>query len=305
MKQILIASGKGGTGKTSITSAFASLAQKAVFADCDVDASDLHLILSPEILQTYSFVSGKEASINQPQCSSCGKCYQLCRFEAIVKPYQANQKYSVNPIACDGCGVCVKHCPEQAVSFTDKDNGEYYHSHTRFGELIHAQLHPGGENSGKLVSLVRKKALDLAKASNLELILIDGPPGIGCPVIASLTGCDLLLIVVEPSLSSLHDAKRLIQLSKHFSVPCFILINKWDISPLLSKKMETEFNDMKVEVLGKLPYDKEFVRAMMEAKTIIEYHKNGETATTLFSIWKELLQKKENQPYLIKKEGNV
>ena len=305
MKQILIASGKGGTGKTSITSAFASLAQKAVFADCDVDASDLHLILSPEILQTYSFVSGKEASINQPKCSNCGKCYQLCRFEAIVKPYHANQKYSVNPVACDGCGVCVKHCPEQAVNFTDKDNGEYFHSHTRFGELIHAQLHPGGENSGKLVSLVRKKALALAKASNSELILIDGPPGIGCPVIASLTGCDLLLIVVEPSLSSLHDAKRLIQLSKHFSVPCYILINKWDISPLLSKKMETEFNDMQVEVLGKLPFDKEFVRAMMEAKTIIEYHKNGETATTLFSIWKELLQKKENQPYLIKKEGNV
>lgn len=305
MKQILIASGKGGTGKTSISAAFASLAKQAVFADCDVDASDLHLLLSPEILQSFSFISGKEASINQTQCSICGKCYQLCRFEAIMTPDHENQKYRVNPIACDGCGVCVKHCPEQAISFIDKDNGEYYHSHTRFGELIHAQLHPGGENSGKLVSLVRKKALDLAKASNLELVLIDGPPGIGCPVIASLTGCDLLLIVVEPSLSSLHDAKRLIQLSKHFSVPCFILINKWDISPILSKQMESEFKNMKVEVLGKLPYDTEFIRAMMEGKTIIEYHKNGQTASTLMSVWKELLHKNENQPYLIKKEGSI
>lgn len=305
MKQILIASGKGGTGKTSISAAFASLAKQAVFADCDVDASDLHLLLSPEILQSFSFISGKEASINQTQCSICGKCYQLCRFEAIMTPDHENQKYRVNPIACDGCGVCVKHCPEQAISFIDKDNGEYYHSHTRFGELIHAQLHPGGENSGKLVSLVRKKALDLAKASNLELVLIDGPPGIGCPVIASLTGCDLLLIVVEPSLSSLHDAKRLIQLSKHFSVPCFILINKWDISPILSKQMESEFKNMKVKVLGKLPYDTEFIRAMMEGKTIIEYHKNGKTASTLMSVWKELLHKNENQPYLIKKEGSI
>ncbi|HOI25453.1 MAG TPA: ATP-binding protein [Caldisericia bacterium] len=305
MKQILIASGKGGTGKTSISAAFASLAKQAVFADCDVDASDLHLLLSPEILQSFSFISGKEASINQTQCSICGKCYQLCRFEAIMTPDHENQKYRVNPIACDGCGVCVKNCPEQAISFIDKDNGEYYHSHTRFGELIHAQLHPGGENSGKLVSLVRKKALDLAKASNLELVLIDGPPGIGCPVIASLTGCDLLLIVVEPSLSSLHDAKRLIQLSKHFSVPCFILINKWDISPILSKQMESEFKNMKVKVLGKLPYDTEFIRAMMEGKTIIEYHKNGKTASTLMSVWKELLHKNENQPYLIKKEGSI
>lgn len=303
MKQILIASGKGGTGKTSISAAFASLSQKAVFADCDVDASDLHLLLSPQIIKQDRFISGKEASINPLKCSSCGLCYQLCRFDAILLPELENHTYSVSSVACDGCGVCVKHCPEKAINFTDKDNGLCFHSQTRFGPLIHAQLHPGGENSGKLVSLVRKKALDLARSSNLELILIDGPPGIGCPVIASLSGCDLLLIVVEPSLSSLHDAKRLLQLSRHFSVPAYIIINKWDISPQLTKTMENEFQCMQVEVLGKLPYDAEFTKAMMEAKTVIEYHRNREIAISLFSIWKELLNKNEYQPNLIKKEG--
>jgi MinD superfamily P-loop ATPase len=302
MKQIIIASGKGGTGKTSISAAFASLTQKAVFADCDVDASDLHLILSPKIIEKENFVCGKEAIIKPLECSSCGLCYQLCRFEAIV-PNTESKSYAVSSIACDGCGVCVQHCPEKAIDFIDKESGMCFHSHTRFGPLIHAQLYPGGENSGKLVSLVRKKAIELAQASNMDFILIDGPPGIGCPVIASLTSCDALLAIVEPSLSSLHDAKRLLQLSKHFAIPSYVVINKWDISPKLTKIMEAEFQNMGIEVLGKLPYDLVFTKAMIKAQTIIEYDSTGEISQTLRSIWKKLIHKNEYQPYLIKKEG--
>lgn len=268
MKQILIISGKGGTGKTSITGAFASLQQDAVFCDCDVDASDLHLLLKPEKIESKPFISGIEAEILEDKCIKCGRCYELCRFNAIK---EKKNSYYVEDISCEGCGVCQWNCPVGAIVLNDCLCGTSSISSTRFGMMSHAKLKAGAENSGKLVAHVREQARKVAKENNKSMIIIDGPPGIGCPVIASITGVDAVLIVAEPSQSSFHDLLRVIDLAKEFELKPFICINKCDVNEEITTLIENKCKELQLEIIGKIPYNKSFTRAQVEGKTIIEY----------------------------------
>jgi len=230
MKELVILSGKGGTGKTTITAAFASLAENMVLCDCDVDAADLHLILKPDFNTTSDFKGGNEAVIDQDKCTECGRCIEVCRFDAV------NSIFQVDPIACEGCGVCVDLCPEQAIDFPETICGQWYISDTRLGPMVHARLGIAQENSGKLVSLVRQEAKKIAQKKDLNLILTDGPPGVGCPVIASIGQATSILIIAEPTVSGIHDMERVGQLSRHFNIPAMILINKFDLN--LDQKTE-------------------------------------------------------------------
>lgn len=284
MKEIVIISGKGGTGKTSVTAAFAALANKtATLADCDVDAADMHLLLAPVPRQTHSFYSGHLAEIVAEQCNQCGVCVPLCRFEAIVN----TDKVEIIPSACEGCGVCVYECPQQAISFNEQRCGEWYQSDTRFGSLVHARLDIGAENSGKLVSLVRKQARKLAEAEASDLILVDGPPGIGCPVIASITGADVVCIITEPTCSGQHDLQRLLTLTQHFKIPTFLVVNKWDINPEMTTTIKHEATKQGVKFLGTIPYDTEVTAAQVAAQTIIERQENP-AATAITKVWNKL-----------------
>ena len=223
VKELVVISGKGGTGKTSIVASFAALTEKVVLADCDVDAADLHLVLEPKVMRRESFSGGKRARIRTEHCIACGKCEALCQFDAIDFDGPSNGKldktFRIDPIACEGCGVCAWFCAENAIEFAPAVNGEWYVSDTRHGPMVHAKLGIAEENSGKLVSTVRKEAGAIAQQRGLELVLIDGSPGIGCPVIASITGADLVLIVTEPTLSGLHDLGRVADVARHFEIP--------------------------------------------------------------------------------------
>ena len=277
MKQLTIISGKGGTGKTTITAAFATLAQNAVLADCDVDAADLHLILDPEIRHDEKFYGGKVADIDASLCNQCGICQDLCRFDAI-------HNFSVDPSACEGCRVCTFACPEKAIRMQDKLSGHWYISNTRCGPMVHARLGIAEDNSGKLVSVVRQQAKLIAESENLELIIIDGPPGIGCPVIASITGVDLVLVVTEPTLSGLHDMERVLQTAAHFSIPALVCVNKYDINLENTDKIEARCKERGVEVIGKIPYNKNVTAAMIQKKSVIE-HNCGEITKATEKIW--------------------
>lgn len=286
MKEVVIISGKGGTGKTSITAAFAALANRqAILADCDVDAADMHLLLAPVTRQTYPFFSGHRAEIITSACMQCGECVPRCRFEAIT----TSPTIQIIPSACEGCGVCVQVCPHHAISFNEQRCGEWYQSDTRFGSLVHARLDIGAENSGKLVSLVRKKARNLATQEGLDLILIDGPPGIGCPVIASITGADAVCIITEPTCSGEHDLQRLLTLTKHFAIPTFLVINKWDINAEMSDRIEQQAVEQGVNFLGTIPYDTEMTAAQVAGQTIIERGENM-AASAITTIWNSLYQ---------------
>lgn len=286
MKEIVIISGKGGTGKTSITAAFAALANNAaVLADCDVDAADMHLLLDPVAQQTHPFYSGHRAEIAQEQCTQCGHCVPLCRFDAI----DHSESVTIIPSACEGCGVCVRECPESAITFAEQRCGEWYQSETRFGALIHARLDIGAENSGKLVSLVRKEARALAEAQASNLILVDGPPGIGCPVIASVTGADAVCIITEPTCSGQHDLQRLLTLTKHFGIITFLAINKWDINPQMTATIQHEAMKQGVKLLGIIPYDSEVTAAQVAAQTVIERNE-GLAATAITEVWNNLCE---------------
>lgn len=281
MKEIVIISGKGGTGKTSITAAFAALANnKAVLADCDVDAADMHLLLAPVPRQTQPFFSGHRAEIVVDTCNQCGTCVPLCRFEAIT----SEPSIEIIPSACEGCGVCVHMCPQHAITFDEQRCGEWYQSDTRFGSLVHAQLDIGAENSGKLVSLVRKEVRKLALAEERELILVDGPPGIGCPVIASVTGADAVCIITEPTCSGQHDLQRLLTLTKHFTIPTFLVVNKWDINPEMTAIIQHEALKQGVKLLGTIPYDTEVTAAQVAAQTVIERDENS-AASAISEVW--------------------
>jgi MinD superfamily P-loop ATPase len=279
MKQIAIISGKGGTGKTTIAAAFAGLAKSKVMADCDVDAADLYLILKPEVKEKNEFSASKIAGIDKDKCSECGKCIEVCRFEAISKDYV------VDPISCEGCGVCCRVCPVDAIKFEEKVSGHYFVSETRFGPMAHARLGIAEENSGKLVTLVRKKARELAEKNKLDHILIDGPPGIGCPVIASLTGVGLALVVTEPTLSGIHDLERILDLTAHFRIKTLVCINKHDINPDNVRKIEDICAKRSIKVAGKIPYDNAINKAMRAEKTIIEYDPASATAQEIEKIW--------------------
>ncbi len=294
-KQLVVISGKGGTGKTSLVACFAVLSRSAIFADCDVDASNLHLILKPKVIKSEEFFSGYKAEIDQEKCQPCGLCKRLCRFSAVLERLDANGQpieYKIDEIACDGCGVCAEFCPNQAITMFEQRAGEWYISETRAGILVHARLGVGEENSGKLVSVVRKNAQELAEEQGEKLILIDGPPGIGCPVIASITGTDYALLVAEPSLSGLHDLERISKLCQHFSIPMGVIINKYDLSQELSAQIEEFSQKNQIELLAKIPYHPSFSRAMVLGKSLVEYESNSITQL-IKEIWEKLEKRLE------------
>ena len=283
MKEFVILSGKGGTGKTSFTAAFAQLAKTPVVCDADVDAADLHLLLQPEIQKREDFIGGGLAQISEARCTSCGICRDLCNFEAI------SEDFKVDGIRCEGCGVCVDLCPEQAIRFPLKKSGEWYVSQSRVGPMIHAQLCIAEENSGKLVSVVRQQARKTAELGGHEVIITDGPPGIGCPVIATLSGVDKIIIVVEPTVSGKHDFKRLISLSKHFNLPAMLCVNRYDINEKVAEEIEKVAEVEKVEILPRVPFDPDFVRAMVAGQTIQEYNSASQAALCLHDVWEAVL----------------
>jgi MinD superfamily P-loop ATPase len=278
-KELVVISGKGGTGKTSLVASFAALAHNAVVADCDVDAADLHLLLGPHIVHRELFVGGKRARIRSEQCMACGNCEALCKFNAIRSNGPGNESventFRVDPIACEGCGVCAWFCPEDAIEFLPAVNGEWSISEMRFGPMVHAKLGIAEENSGKLVSVVRTNAKQTAEERSADLVIIDGPPGIGCPVIASITGTDLVLIVTEPTQSGLHDLERVADLARHFGTQVMVCINKWDINPEMSGKIEAAVLKRGLTLAGKVRYDRAVTEAQIQQKSLVEHQTDG------------------------------
>jgi MinD superfamily P-loop ATPase len=282
VKQLTILSGKGGTGKTTLTASFAALAKNIVIADCDVDAPDLHLLLHPEVIETQEFSGSKIAIIDREKCLECSICRQKCRFGAITETLQ------IDPIACEGCGVCTVVCPVGAVSLSERNSGYAYISKTKYGFMSHALLNPSEGNSGKLVTLVRQNAKILAKQENSNLIIIDGPPGIGCPVIASVTGVDAGLVVTEPTMSGIHDLKRALQLIEHFDVMPYVCINMYDININNTEKIMSFCREHSVEVIGRIPFEAAVTEAMVNGKTIVEYMPEGVAAKEIESVWERI-----------------
>ena len=282
MRELVVLSGKGGTGKTSLVASFAAMAPGRIICDADVDAADLHLILGPETIQSNDFISGNTAVIVREKCTGCGRCRELCRFEAI------DEGFIVDKVACEGCGVCVHFCPEKAVEFPENHCGEWYISETRFGLMAHARLGIAGENSGKLVTLVRRQAEQLAREKNVGFILTDGPPGVGCPVIASLGGASAVLIVSEPTVSGNHDMKRVVELSRFFGVPALLAVNKFDINPGQTEKIEAFAAENSVPVAGRIPFDQAFTMAIVNGLTVHEYDPGGDGARAVADLWRNV-----------------
>ncbi|MFH1965310.1 MAG: ATP-binding protein [Acidobacteriota bacterium] len=288
MKELVVISGKGGTGKTSLTASFATLAERPVIADCDVDAADLHLVLSPEVQERSDFRSGHQAFVRENACSGCGDCMVLCRFDAVhaaVTP-GGMKKYSVDPISCEGCGVCVRFCPQQAIDFPESLCGEWMVSDTRCGPMVHARLGVAAENSGQLVFMVRKEARRIAEEKGHNLIIVDGPPGIGCPVIASVTGASLVLVVTEPTVSGEHDLERVLILTRHFNIPTAVCVNKWDLNPEMTERIEEKARRVGAVTAGRVRYDPSVTRAQIMKKSVVET--GGPAAGDIRNIWNQL-----------------
>ena len=290
IREIVIVSGKGGTGKTSLAAAFAALAKNGILCDADVDAADLHLLMQPEVKERTDFMGGSKAVINPDLCTGCGTCRTLCRFDAI------SDRYEVDPIRCEGCGVCVDFCPEQAIDFPVQRCGEWYISATRFGPMVHARLGIAEENSGRLVSLVRKETRQLAEERGLELILTDGPPGIGCPVIAAIGGATALVIVVEPTVSGIHDMERVVDLAAHFRVPGMVIVNKYDLNVEMAETIEKLAVQRNLVVLGRVPFDPVFTRSMVQGQTLFEYGAETPTRQVVRDIWAKIISSPSMNP---------
>jgi len=282
MKELVIISGKGGTGKTSLIAAFASLAKNMVLCDADVDAADLHLIMDPDVKQSSDFESGHTAIINKDKCTECGLCRDLCRWNAI------DEDLIVDPIECEGCGVCYYFCPENAVEFPLNTCGEWFISDTRFGPMVHARLGIAEENSGKLVTLVRKEAKNLAENKHMTLVLTDGAPGVGCPVIASIGGADAVLVVTEPTVSGVHDMERVIQLADFFGIPAVVCVNKYDLNPEKAEEVENFAFKKGLAFLGRVPFDPIFTKAMVQGRNIFEYDSGSEACHMVKGIWEKI-----------------
>lgn len=294
MKELVVISGKGGTGKTSVVASFAALAKRAVLADCDVDAADLHLVLRPEVRRREPFSGGNTARIKSGYCVACGKCEEVCRFDAIFFDGPGNgsvpKTFRVDPIACEGCGVCAWFCAERAIEFKPADNGLWFVSDTRIGPMVHARLNVAEENSGKLVTLVRSTAREIAQKKGIELIISDGSPGIGCPVIASVTGADLVLAVSEPTLSGRHDLERVILLAKHFDIPILVTVNKWDINEDMTRSIEELAARNGVETAGRIRYDRRVTDAMIHETSVVEYT-DAPVAEDMKSVWEKVRER--------------
>lgn len=288
MKELVILSGKGGTGKTSITASFAMLAQRPVVADCDVDAADLHLVLAPERTEKHAFFSGREAIIRPQDCDACGDCLALCRYGAIVQKQGADGKAicAIDPTACEGCGVCVRFCPQEAIDFPDRHCGEWMISESACGPMVHARLGVAAENSGKLVTTVRQQARRIAEEKGHSIILVDGPPGIGCPVIAAVTGATAVLVVTEPSVAGEHDLERVLALTRHFGIPTSVCINKWDINPAMSEQIENKARQSGARVLGRVRYDPAVTKAQIQERAVVETE--APCAEDIRNLWQQL-----------------
>lgn len=288
MKELTVISGKGGTGKTSLVASFAALAENILLADCDVDAADLHLILKPQIQEQMPFVGGKKASIDSDQCAACETCHGLCSFGAVSADGPLNSSgmktCRIDLLTCEGCGVCAHFCEAKAIRLEDAVQGEWFVSETRHGPLVHARLGIAAENSGKLVSLIRRHAMELAEERSLDLVIVDGSPGIGCPVIASITGSDLVLIVTEPTLPGRHDLERVVELADHFRIPVLVAVNKWDVNEALSHAIEEWCAGRGIKVAGKIPYSEEFTEAIIAGESIVE-HCNGSASRAVADLW--------------------
>ncbi len=282
MKQITVISGKGGTGKTTLVGSFAALAENKVIADCDVDAPDLHLLLHPEIIEREEFKGLKVAVMDKTLCTECGTCEETCRFNAIALTEESG--YAVNPARCEGCGACVFTCPQEALTLKERVSGYSFISKTKYGTMAHAQLNIAEEASGKLVTVVRNRAQQVAEKESCELILIDGAPGIGCPVIASLAGVDLALIVTEPTMSGLHDLERILDVTRHFGIGSVVCINKYDINEENSKRITEFCRQRGVEMVGNIPYDSVVTEAMVAGMPVVEFSE-GKVSDAIRDVW--------------------
>ncbi|MBU4176150.1 MAG: ATP-binding protein [Desulfobacteraceae bacterium] len=283
MKEIVVLSGKGGTGKTTLLGSFALLADNKVMADCDVDAADLHLLLAPIPRKKNKFHTGVKARVIKTQCTSCGTCKELCQFGAV----SLNGSAAIDPFACEGCGVCAHFCPEEAIVLDENYCGNWFISDTDYGVLVHAQLFAGEENSGKLVTFIKKKARELAEQQSAESILVDGSPGIGCPVIASLSNVDAILAVTEPTQSGWHDLERVLELADHFKIQSFVCLNKWDLNPGMAEEIVASCQKRRVDVLGYIPFDPAVVSSQL-AGVPFGKDNNGPAALAIREIWKQL-----------------
>jgi len=292
MKELVVISGKGGTGKTSITAALAVLAKQSVIVDCDVDAADLHLILRPTIEREEEFSGGKKAFIIADACTGCGECFDACRFGAVTpdRDETSGAPYIINRIHCEGCGVCYRVCPADAIDFGPAVNGVWRRSQTPFGPMVHARLGIAEGNSGKLVSLMRQEARRIVEERKLDLIIADGSPGIGCPVISSITGADHVLVVTEPTLSGRHDMERVSDLTAHFGITTTLCINKWDLNSSLARDIEQDAVARGIETVGRVRYDKNVTASQIENRTVIEHGENG-AAQDIVALWQTLKEK--------------
>jgi len=328
IRELVVISGKGGTGKTSLAASFAVLAERPVIADCDVDAADLHLVLSPRVKERHEFRSGHEAVIRPQDCTGCGTCLTHCRFGAVLTPEVQDERrapgrarmncsdceycerscdsrtnaiigdimeamglartaaYAIDPIACEGCGACVRFCPAKAIDFPERLSGEWLVSETRCGPMVHARLGVAAENSGKLVSLVRREARRIAESEGRSQIIVDGPPGIGCPVIASVTGATLVLAVTEPTVSGEHDLERVLALARHFSIPAAVCVNKWDLNPGMTGRIEDEARKAGARVVGRIRYDRAVTLAQMRERAVVETE--AACGPDIQRVWDEL-----------------
>jgi MinD superfamily P-loop ATPase len=285
MKQLVILSGKGGTGKTSVAAALAHLASQElplVLADADVDAANLELVLEPNRLETNRFMGGQVAIIDPDLCQLCGRCQEVCRFDAVSRRDLA---YQIDPLACEGCNSCVYQCPEKAIRSEEQQAGLWFRSDSRFGPLFHAHLFAGQENSGKLVTLVKQHGRLLALDEGRDLLLVDGPPGIGCPVISASAGADQALLVCEPTVSGIHDLERILATVNHFRVPAQVCINKADLNLAQSRAIEGYCEEQGIEMVGRLPYDTVFTEAMVHGQPVTAYEPGGAVATALETVW--------------------
>ncbi|MFH7319135.1 ATP-binding protein [Desulfurivibrio sp. D14AmB] len=284
MKELLILSGKGGTGKTTVTGALAAIINNKVMADCDVDAADLHLLLKPRDSVAHEFWCGAEARIDPQRCSGCGTCFELCRFKAI----ELKDKARLLPFACEGCGVCAQFCPEGAINMVDKLSGSWFVATTDHGSLVHARLGVGEENSGKLVGLVKRKARELATSQGAQWLLVDGPPGLGCPAIAALAQVQAALLVTEPTRSGLHDLQRVAELTAHFRVPTAVCLNKWDLHPEQASKIAQFCRQQQLSLVGKIPFDRAVVDAIVQGLPLPAHAPNAPATMAIEQMWAEL-----------------